>query len=76
MKNWKKFTPGPISLVLGIFIGAVMIATWGGRCPYALFDVFGAGALPVFLGLLFGGMSFVMYLFLQFIMWYDDWRER
>ena len=76
MKNFKKFLPNPVVLVLGMFTLCVMIATWGGSCPYDVFCSLGSAAAPVFLGLLIGGMLLGMYLLMRFVMWYEDWRER
>lgn len=76
MKNWKKYLPGPIALVLGMFILGVMGWTWGERFKNDAFNVLGDASVPVFLGLLIGMILFGMYLLVEFIIWYDNWRER
>jgi len=76
MKNLKKFLPGPIALILGVFYLVVAYMSWGGRSPFEAFNVFGAAALPVVLGLFIGIMLGGMFLFVEFIIWYDNWRER
>ena len=76
MKNRKKFLPGPIALLLWVFILGVMCWTWGKRFKNDAFNVLGDASVPLFLGLFIGIILFGMYLLVEFIMWYDNWRER